>query len=172
MTTAPAPARLRELAANLHSALTADPRAFADIPADLRDAVTALRLYAGTHNDYDRQPLDQVLRDAYDRINNVEAYGMHGDILRRDALRPIVDLALANGVDLDGQRPTAVSLPDRSIVATRSGVHIKRVRGVGTPGFESYWLGAESYAIAMDDAFIQQMLDSGEARILRVGEGW
>ena len=115
--------------------------------------------------------LTTALRAAYDRINRIDAVGLHGDILRRDALRVIIELAHAHGVEVGTTQPTAVALPDRSIVATTDRVFIKRIHGVGTPAFESYWLAAESYAIGLPSSEIQTLLDTGAGRVMRIGDG-
>lgn len=65
-------------------------------------------------------------------------------------------------------------LPRHSIVATTSRVWIKRSnedrQPKGTPFHETWWIEATTYAVQVDDRAIQQLLNSGEAAVLRVGD--
>jgi transcriptional regulator with XRE-family HTH domain len=95
-------------------------------------------------------------------------------------LATIVSIAGVAGYDLvfvkrRPQRLSAQTLPTGSIVATESRVWIKRSNEkrhpVGTPFHETWWIEATTYAIAVPDREIQQMVNAGDVEVLRVGAG-
>lgn len=123
----------------------------------------------------------EVLRAVYTYINVIDAVTPDGDIQRRDALRVVVDVATAAGVQVGlgyigagtGAAVvfTAAGLPAGSIVATAERVMIKRVAHDGTPWRDESWVAAETYAVPMRNRVVQELLDNGTARVLRVGSG-
>lgn len=66
----------------------------------------------------------------------------------------------------------ARALPPRSVVATGDRVWIKREAATSprSPFYETWWIEATTYAIQTGDRDIQRFLDTGEARVLRVGD--
>jgi hypothetical protein len=65
------------------------------------------------------------------------------------------------------------TLPIGSIVASDSRVWIKRSNEAqqpkGTPFHEIWWIEATTYAIPIPDREIQQMVNTGDVQVLRVG---
>jgi len=69
---------------------------------------------------------------------------------------------------------SARALPRHSIVAGSDRVWIKRSNEdrhpKGTPFYETWWIEATTYAVQVDNREIQQLLNSGEASVLRRGD--
>lgn len=65
------------------------------------------------------------------------------------------------------------SLPVGSIVATASRVWIKRESrdNPASPFYETWWIEATLYSIPVDERSIGEMVQSGAARVLRMGDG-
>lgn len=68
----------------------------------------------------------------------------------------------------------AHSLPDNSIVATEDRCWIKRSTAPRhpprTPFYEEWWIEATVYAIQIPNHGIQELLNSGEAHVLRLAD--
>lgn len=71
--------------------------------------------------------------------------------------------------------PRAADLPRHSIVATATRVWKKWSNEghhpAGTPFYECGWIEATTYAVSVPNGEICHMLRSGEATVLRVGDG-
>lgn len=64
----------------------------------------------------------------------------------------------------------AKDMPVGSVVATRNEAWIKRTEEVGPNTYESYWIGAQTFSVPVDNMAIDGVIAEGGV-ILRFGDG-